>query len=95
MNDLVSRAYCVVPAGVLKALLFAGIVGLVFVGLFRLMGIAIPVHLTVGLVGFFFVGAVLVLHGVSILQKPGLVLLVGTVSIVTLVQMQQAILSLV
>lgn len=95
MNDLVARTYCVVPSEVLKALLFAGVVGLVFVSIVKLMGVEVPATLVVGLVGFFFAGAILVSHGLSILRKPGLILLVGTVSIVTAVQLQNAILSII
>ncbi|EIJ35897.1 hypothetical protein [Thiothrix nivea] len=95
MNDLVARTYCVVPSEVLKALLFAGVVGLVFVSIVKLMGVEVPATLVVGLVGFFFAGAILVSHGLSILRKPGLILLVGTVSIVTTVQLQNAILSII
>lgn len=95
MNDLVARAYCVVPSEVLKSLFFAGVVGLIFLSTARLAGVEIPAGFIVGLIGFFFVGGILVLHGLSILHKPGLVLLVGTVSIVTAVQLQNAILSFI
>lgn len=95
MNDFVARAYCVVPSEVLKALLLTGITGLIFLGIARLMGVVIPPALIVGLIGFFFAGAILVSHGLSILRKPGLILLVGTVSIITAVQLQNAILSII
>lgn len=92
MNDLVARAYCVVPSEVLKALLFVGIGGVIFLSIARLAGINVPPALIVGLIGFFFAGAMLASHGLSILRKPGLVLLVGTVSIIATVQLQDAIL---
>lgn len=94
MNDLVTRAWCVVPAELLKSLLLSGIVGIVFVSIAKMAGMEIPAELVIGLVGFFFVGAVLVSHGLSILYKPGLVLLVGTTSIVTAISLQNAILGL-
>ncbi len=95
MNDLVARTYCVVPSEVLKALLFAGVAGIIFLSIARLMGVDIPPALIVGLIGFFFAGAILVSHGLSILRKPGLILLVGTVSIVAAVQLQNAILDFI
>ncbi|SEA67794.1 MAG: hypothetical protein QJT81_06690 [Candidatus Thiothrix putei] len=95
MNDLVARTYCAVPSEVLKALLFTGIAGVIFLSIARLMGVEIPSALIVGLIGFFFVGAILASHGLSILRKPGLVLLVGTVSIVAAVQLQDAILNII
>ncbi|MBU0656643.1 MAG: hypothetical protein KJ914_16095 [Gammaproteobacteria bacterium] len=95
MNDLVARAYCVVPAELLKSLLISGIVGIVFVGIARVIGMDIPAELMIGLIGFFFAGAILVSHGLSILYRPGLVLLVGITSIVAAVHLQDAILSLI
>lgn len=95
MNDLVARTYCVVPSEVLKALLLAGVVGVIFLSIARLMGVDVPPALIVGLIGFFFAGAILVSHGLSILRKPGLILLVGTVSIIAAVQLQNAILSII
>ncbi len=95
MNDLVARAYCVVPSEVLKALLFAGIGGVIFLSIARLVGMTVPTALIVGLIAFFFAGAMLASHRLSILRKPGLVLLVGTVSIVAAVQLQDAILGFI
>jgi hypothetical protein len=95
MNDLVARTYCVVPSEVLKALLLAGVVGVIFLSIARLMGVDVPPALIVGLIGFFFAGAILVSHGLSILRKPGLILLVGAVSIIAAVQLQNAILSII
>lgn len=94
MNDLVARTYCTVPSEVLKALLLAGIFGGISLGVARGIGVNVPPELIVGLIGFFFAGAILVSHGLSILRKPGLILLVGTVSIITAVQLQNAILSI-
>lgn len=94
MNDLVARTYCVVPSEVLKALLFAGIGGGISLGIARVLGINVPPELIVGLIGFFFAGAILVSHGLSILRKPGLILLLGTVSIIAAVQLQNVILSI-
>ncbi len=95
MNDLVARAYCVVPAELLKSLLVAGIAGIIFVSIARVAGMEVPVGLIIGLVGFFFAGAILVSHGLSILYKPGLVLLVGTLSILAAIRLQNTILSLI
>jgi len=94
VNDLVARAYCVVPSEVLKALLFAGIGGGFFLSITRLIGVNVPLALIVGLIGFFFAGAMLASHRLSILRKPGPVLLAGTVSIVAAVQLQDAILGM-
>lgn len=95
MNDLVARTYCAVPSEVLKALLITGIAGVIFLSIVRLMGVDVPATLIIGVIGFFFAGAVLVSHGLSILRKPGLILLIGTVSIVAAVQLQDAILGLI
>jgi len=46
------------------------------------------------LIVFFFVGAILVLHWLSVLPKPGLVLLVGTLFIVGAVYLQDTILGM-
>lgn len=94
MNGLVKRTYCVVPSEVLKSLFFTGVIGVILVSVARLASISIPAQLIVGLIGFFFVGGILVLHGLSILRKPGLVLLVGTASISAAIQLQHAILHL-
>ena len=94
MNDLVARAYCVVPSEVLKALLFA-VSGALFSSVSHAWWVCnVPPALIVGLIGFFFAGAMLASHRLSILRKPGLVLLVGTVSIIATVQLQDAILSM-
>lgn len=95
MNDLVARTYCAVPSEVLKALLVTGIAGVIFLSIARLVGVGVPAVLIIGVIGFFFVGAILASHGLSILRKPGLVLLIGTVSIAAAVQLQDAILSLI
>lgn len=94
MNELAARAYCVVPSELLKALLFIGIGGLLVVGAARFANIFVPMEWVVGLVAFFFAGAILVSHGLSILRKPGLVLLLGVASIVTVVQLQEVILAI-
>jgi hypothetical protein len=95
MNDLVARTHCVVPSEVLKALLVAGVAGVIFLSVARLMGVEVPAALIIGVIGFFFTGAILASHGLSILRKPGLVLLIGTVSIVAAVQLQEAILGVI
>ncbi|UOG93584.1 MAG: hypothetical protein L3K52_07600 [Candidatus Thiothrix sulfatifontis] len=95
MNDLVVRPHCAVPSEVLKALLVAGIAGVIFLSIARLMGVNVPAVLIIGVIGFFLVGAVLASHWLSILRRPSLVLLVGTISIVAAVQLQDAILSLI
>lgn len=95
MNDLVARTHCAVPSEVLKALLITGIAGVIFLSIARLLGVNVPAALIIGVIGFFFVGAILVSHGLSILRKPGLVLLIGTVSIVAAVQLQDAILGVI
>lgn len=93
MNDLVKSAYCVVPAVVLKALFFAGINGIIVISILRLLDIVIPAEFIISLVAFFFVGAVLVSHGMSILRCPSLILLVCTVLIISLLQLQTFILN--
>ncbi|HRJ51655.1 MAG TPA: hypothetical protein PLE99_02720 [Candidatus Thiothrix moscowensis] len=94
MNDLVARTYCVVPSAVLKALLFAGIIGGLFLGVARVLAVDVPAELIIGLIGFFFSGAILASHRLSLLRKPGLVLLFGSASIVAVVQLQGIILTL-
>lgn len=94
MNGLAVRAYCVVPTEVLKALFFIGIGGLLLIGAARMAGIFVPLEWVVGLVGFFFAGAILAVHGLSLLRKPGLVLLFGVSAVVAAVLWQDLILSL-
>ena len=95
MNDLVARAYCVVPSEVLKALLFAGIGGGIFLSIARLAGMNIPSAVMIGLIGFFLAGAMLASHRLSILRKPGLVLLGGVICIMVTVHLQDAILRII
>ena len=94
MNDLVARTCCVVPSRVLKLLLLLGIVGGVGLSIAKVMGLIVPSELIIGLVGFFFTGAILAGHGLSILRKPGLVLLVGTISMLVALRCQHLILKL-
>jgi hypothetical protein len=71
-----------------------GVAGVISVSSIRLVGLGVSHNVIIGLIGFFLVGAVLVLQGLSILRKPGLVLLVGVTTIAALVRFQYEILSL-
>ncbi|MDD5392270.1 MAG: hypothetical protein PHE17_04555 [Thiothrix sp.] len=94
MNEMTASATCTVPSEVLKASLLVGVIGVVSLTLARLAGVGVPMSWALGLIVFFFVGAILVLHWLSILRKPGLVLLVGTLFIVGAVYLQDTILGM-
>ncbi len=95
MNNLLVRQACTVPTELLKTLLFIGILGGIVLSVARLFGLEIPPILIVGLVGFFLAGAVLASHELSILRNPGVVLVVGLVSLLALARLQNMILEII
>jgi hypothetical protein len=94
MNRLSGHGGCIIPPEVFRSLFVLGVAGVISVSSIRLVGLGVSHNVIIGLIGFFLVGAVLVLQGLSILRKPGLVLLVGVTTIAALVRFQYEILSL-
>lgn len=94
MENLLVKPACAVSAGLLRGLLVIGVVAGLLVALARLSGLDVPPNVIVGLISFFLAGAMLVSHGLSILRKPGVILLVGVVLIGGFMRFQDSILKL-